>query len=374
MDVSTVADAHQSRVIRVSDIASARALNLWRRMDFQNLDASWAGFEPSMVAQATLAQVAVTNASNSYVSQVSKASDFSQEPNVAIPDALVGVDGSGRPLSGMLFGAVTTTKEAIKTGLGQARSMEAGAAFLSAMMKTVVHDIGRSSDMVSATGRGYTHYVRVVNPGACSRCAILAGISSYKVAFRRHPACKCTSCAVASDDPTDIPEGLHGDPDSYFDSLSKDEQDRVFTKSGAEAIRSGAGVQEVVSARRGATGITTSRGVGRGTVANSGRRLQKTRIGTAADGSPIEVYTTSEGTTRRGQFGQQQRTLGTSGRVRLMPETLMTIARNPEEAKALLRDGGYMGIPNLSFEARQSQAFADRVIAEKAYARAGFTL
>lgn len=37
----------------------------------------------------------------------------------------------------------------------------------------------------------------------------------------------------------------------YFNSLSAAEQDRLFTKAGAEAIRSGADLARVVNARRG---------------------------------------------------------------------------------------------------------------------------
>lgn len=60
-------------------------------------------------------------------------------------------------------------------------------------------------------------------------------------------------------------EGLIQDPYEYFRSLPAAEQDRVFTRSGAAAIRDGADMSRVVNARRGMTGngLFTTEGMGR---------------------------------------------------------------------------------------------------------------
>ncbi|MEU1240053.1 hypothetical protein ABZ388_06810 [Micromonospora parva] len=49
----------------------------------------------------------------------------------------------------------------------------------------------------------------------------------------------------------DTADDLRTDPRRYFDSLSAAEQDRLFTPAGAEAIREGADIGQVVNARRG---------------------------------------------------------------------------------------------------------------------------
>lgn len=49
----------------------------------------------------------------------------------------------------------------------------------------------------------------------------------------------------------DVADDLRTDPKAYFDSLSESEQSRIFTKSGAKAIRDGADMGRVVNARRG---------------------------------------------------------------------------------------------------------------------------
>ncbi|MFK4494807.1 hypothetical protein [Dermacoccus sp. GAS27A] len=95
---------------------------------------------------------------------------------------------------------------------------------------------------------------------------------------------------------------LTTDPRAYFDSLDAAQQERIFTKAGAQSIRDGADMAQVVNARRGMT--------------------------TAQVGSE-RVLATRAGATR--------------GRVRLMPETIMQIAGSDRtEAIRLLRLHGYL--------------------------------
>lgn len=381
MTVAEIAGARQNRLITINKTATNRSLSQWQSMDFDNLDASWAQVAPAIMTQVVSAQITSAAGSDRYIGGVSGEYGFDQDPSRIVPEMFAGVDGSGRSVDTLLHGAVTTTKEAIGRGLGR-QSLEAGAAYLASMIKTVLADSGRSADMVSATGKGYTHYVRVISPGACRRCAILAGVSDYKKAFKRHPACKCTSAPVDGDPPA----GLFGSADEYFASLSKADQDRIFTNSGAQAIRDGASIQDIVDARRGGSGITTSHGIGHGTFLNSGRRLEKSIIGYRADGTPITAYTTSEGTTVRGSFGAAQKRLdvatqrlggarySSTSRVRLMPESIYEIAASPAEARVLLRDAGYMHTPGLTAAQEAQQAMTDRRLANAIYRRAGYSL
>lgn len=95
---------------------------------------------------------------------------------------------------------------------------------------------------------------------------------------------------------------LTTDPRAYFDSLDAAQQERIFTKAGAQAIRDGADAAQVVNARRGMT-----------TAQVGGERVLATRAG------------------------------ATRGRIRLMPETIMQIAGgNRREAIRLLRLHGYL--------------------------------
>ena len=97
-------------------------------------------------------------------------------------------------------------------------------------------------------------------------------------------------------------------------------------KAGAEAIRLGADMNQVVNARRG---------------------VEKAQVGGR------EVLTTREGMTRLGeaskrmgasQFGRKRghRYLFAKDRVRLMPETILDLADDREHAVEMLRTFGYL--------------------------------
>lgn len=352
VSVAVVADEHQRRLITRLAIAESRALRLWGRVDVNDLDASWDALGPAITSVGIQAQMQSVAASGVYVSAAERAQGFSSAGVRVNMEALAGVDGSGRDLGGLLRGSISTTKERIGAGAGGGNALLSGAAYLAAMMKTAIADVSRSSDLVAASGKGFTSYVRAINPGACDRCALLAGVSSYKIAFRRHPSCKCTAVPLANDGAA--PAGLFNTAEEYFESLSKAEQDRIFTEGGAEAIRSGARISTVVSARRGARGISFSNRlddrVGRG----AWRRMERTTVGFRPDGSPIQVFTTSEGTTRRGVFGRNAGvgTVRDAGarysrttRLRLMPESIVDLTDDPDLRKVLLRDAGYLDYP-----------------------------
>jgi hypothetical protein len=140
--------------------------------------------------------------------------------------------------------------------------------------------------------------------------------SSWRTAFRRHPSCSCSTL------PSDRTEGREhvADPKAYFDSLSPAEQDRVFTKSGAQAIRDGADIGRVVNARRKASGMSTA-------TEGQRRRLKTVNV----HGS--DLFITSE-LSLTGPQGQKL--------VRLMPEQLYRQAKSPEDAIRLLKIHGYL--------------------------------
>jgi len=236
-------------------------------------------------------------------------------------------------------------------------AMLAGGTYLTVMVKSAISDLERSGSATAATGKGYVRYVRLVNPGACSRCAIQAGSDRFSTDFDRHPACRCSTVPVRGD----IPSGFITTPDDYFASLSPAEQDRVFTKSGAEAIRAGADPVAVVNARRGANRKRMD-----GVRTYSPSRIQRSVIGRGADGRPIFGYVTTEGGTRRGTYGRTQERLGAevvrgSGRYsrvirpRLMPESIIPLTEDVEMRRILLRDAGYLR-PDARMDVRERWA------------------
>lgn len=219
------------------------------------------------------------------------------------PTAFAGTASDGRTLTGLFSQA--ETRDALRL-----------------MVATQVQDAARAASATSIAGRkpkdgSDLGYVRVLNPPSCSRCAILAGkFFEFNAGFERHPRCDCRHVPTTAENAP----GLTFSTEDYFDSLSAAEQDKIFTKAGAEAIRLGADIGQVVNARRRASGLRVA--------------------GTSA----IPRYTT-EGMSRRGLAYLQR--VGIEGRspvnrFRLMPEAIIEAARDRDEAIELLRLYGYL--------------------------------
>lgn len=386
--LSDVAVAHQDRRIALAQRTSNRVRSVWSQADVDALDASWDALSSEMTAVVAASQTSAARQSASYVSRVASVAGDDVDRAALEVGSFAGVMADGREVGPAMFGAVTTTKRAIGAGMAPRLAFEAGAAFLGVIVKAAINDLGRSADMTLSAGRGYTRYIRVVNPGACSRCAILAGSDRFSRPFQRHPACKCTCVPIQDLANT---KGLLASPQEHFDSLSKAEQDRIYTKAGAEAIRLGADPISVVNARRGGSGMASSRGKGRNTVENSGRRLTRRRIGTSADGSPVMGYTTSDAT-YKGGFRRTQDQIGVgsnrldgnrytaTNRTRFMPETILELSPDVEMRKVLLRDAGYLSYPirdtsnNDWIAERLLLQRQDRLVADEFYRSVGISL
>lgn len=341
--LTRLASERQARLAATSDKASRGVLRLWNSNEGADLDAGWDRIAPQVEQIVTAAQITAARQSTAYVRSAGGLLDADLDRAEIVPEAFGGATREGRAIAPELYAAVTTTKSLIGRGVGVGRAFRVGAAFMSVMAATIVRDAGRGADSTLSVGRGSKFSVRVVQSGACSRCAILAGIKGWRVDFDRHPGCKCTSMPLFDDE---VPEGFHRSPEEYFESLSEAEQARVFTKAGAEAIRLGANPAKVVNARRGA--YTYAKKHPDGTY--SAARLRPIQIGTSKDGSPLMVYATQEGATARGAWGRGQaldirraedRYRRTSA-LRLMPEQIMSMATTPERARELLQRYGYL--------------------------------
>lgn len=336
---SEIAVAHQDQRRRLASSLGFRLGQLWQGIPVDDLDAGWDFVAPRMVQQVAVAQRSAAVQATAYSAALDDSFNVSPPRTALNVDAFTNVMGDGREVAPALFGAVAHTKQLIGGGVEARQAFRAGAAFLGVVARAAVNDLGRAADQSLAGGKGYTRYVRVVNAGACSRCAILAGVYTSAQTFRRHVGCQCTSVPLPGD--RKPPAGLMTDPSQYFDSLSAAEQNRVFTNAGAEAIRAGADPVAVVNARRGAYGIGYS---GRSTLPSLTRnRLQPITIGRRADGSPLRVFATTEGTTARGAFGRSELRLRRTTTVRLMPEQIVKMAEgNPQRMRELLTRYGYI--------------------------------
>lgn len=302
VDVETLTRRHGARQRRLASAAAASAGRAWRRLDPADLTRSWRGrVGPAVVATTAVGQLAAAEAAAAYLDQFGEAPPGGLSVNA---DALAGVTPQGTPISAPLYSPVVGVKQRIAAGEPLAEAMRREQARLLVVVATMVADAGRYAAGIAVTARGLAGYERVVTPPACARCVVLAGrLYRWSRGFQRHPRCDCTMRPVTAEqwrrrDPADTPREL-------FDRMGEADQDRVFGRAGARAIRDGADLAQVVNARRGMS-----------------------EPGAAA---------TVEGTTRRGVAGARL-----AGATRLTPEGIYAQAADRGEAIDLLRRNGYL--------------------------------
>lgn len=301
------------------------ARDLWRRVSPDDLSGSWAQVLPQLLLGLTGAQLAAARPADAYADEVldEQGVDPAAVARV-VPAALAGIASDGRPLDSLLLNPLTVVKAGIAGGATIQQSLAAGYANLDMLVRTQLADAGRGADQIAIVTRpAATGYVRMLVGKSCSRCVVLAGRRyEWNAGFRRHPRCDCVHVPAAEDRVGDIMTN----PRAYFDSLSLAEQDKAFTAAGAEAIRAGADVGQVVNARR---GMQTATVFGR------------------------EVLLTTEGTTLRGDFGRARsggpltrrpgQRVRSTAQVRLMPEQIIAESGGSrDEAVRLLRLHGYI--------------------------------
>lgn len=325
----------------LSDQVVANLLQIWQtQVDPNNLDASWDSLSQVFAMQTYNAQIASATLSVPFVDAQAALQGVTEEAPLTDPRQYAGVAPDGRGLTPLLYGSVTATKTATAQGQFITDAFKVGAAFLSVAVSTAITDSGRYRDGTYALGRGARHYVRAISPGACSRCAILAGSASSASAFPRHPNCHCYAVPVWKQ----TPAGFFDSAQDYFESLDRLAQDRIFTRSGAQAIRDGADMNQVVNSRRGA--------ITRGAVGETQTKiatLKPVLIGYGPDGQAIRVFKTAEGNTYHGRFGRREYKLTNadprrrSTTLRLMPEQIYKMAgTDPDRAVELLKRYGYI--------------------------------
>lgn len=286
----------------------------WRRMG-PDFDASWVSISATLMAIMRTAQVRVASEAEPYTVAVleetgqRRAIDAAATPRV---DGLVGLAGDGRQLDTLLYGAVVHAKTRVAKGATPHQALHGrggGGQWLTMTAGTALSDTSRQAEALSIGVRPVGGYVRMLEPPSCSRCVVMAGQWYRKnTGFARHPGCDCRHIPASES----VGGDLRVNATDYFDSLDEAEQDRVFTRAGAEAIRAGADPAKVVNARRGMT------------KSQSGRLIR----------DESGLYRTTEGLGR----GRRRR----ERPPRLMPESIAQIAKDRDDYLRLLQANGFV--------------------------------
>lgn len=306
--------------------AQRQARKIWRQLDPENFDRSWERLGPAMNTVLTNAQVLAASGAEAYIDEIVKTSgldsDWAGEIN---PKAFGGITTEGWRNADLLQQPIIGNKMRIKAGMSTRDAVAAGGKQIDRIISTQVFDSGRAGVSVgNAANRTVTGYTRVVSGKACGNCAVLAGTGftirgayfDVRKAFARHPNCKCQM--IPSTKTLSVQQ--FSSSREYFDSIKDPkEQDRIFTKGGAEAIRNGADIARVVNARARKIGRYSMPGMKNSPVYRedfTGRDLEATYVG--FDG--------------RRNFRAP----------RLTPNGIMQVAKSRDDMLRLLKKYGYI--------------------------------
>lgn len=301
--------SHHYGLVREQEArALAAATRHWHRLGPNWIADAWRERIPTVAAAITNAQrTAAASALVSGALALGQQGQWAEPDGLVDPDAFAGLAADGRNLDTLLRAPAITTRTLIADGMEPAQALAAGGRQLSMMVLTEVADAGRGAAGVQIAARPRVGYVRMLEPPSCSRCVILAGrFYRWNQGFLRHPRCDCKHVpTMVTDQAEAFAKGLIDDPYEAFTRMSEAEQNRVFTNAGAQAIRDGADMYQVVNARR---------------------------------GMKYRGAFTSEGTSKHGWAGQILR----KGQRRMTPETIYRLNPNREQAVEALRAQGYI--------------------------------
>lgn len=242
---SSIRQYDRQQQIAAVTVAAMRRIALRMGDDF---DAGWWRLRAQAVQTLQLGRAAAIHAAVPYTSAVLAETGQAGAPAGAIvPTTFLAYAPSGAPVTETLDVLPMKAKQAVAGGATAVEARIAAASWLGRVAYTMLADTSRDvyqADMISRPQ--VTGYVRMVAPGACSRCIILAGKRFlWNQGFQRHPNCNCrhipASEALAGDMTTD--------PYAYFKSLTDAEQEKVFGKVQAQAIRDGADIYRVENTR-----------------------------------------------------------------------------------------------------------------------------
>lgn len=241
------------------DITVASVLTLWEQLEPRKLSGSWKAHRAGerMFVTISTAQLAAAQRAQPYVARAVTEQDATSDPLGEVqPRVLAGVASDGRDLETLLLQPLIQTVVALHGGADTDLAMRAGATALSRITATQVADAGRAAQSLAITAdRTVTGWVRMLVPPSCGRCAVLAGRHyKWRAGFDRHPLCDCTAIPSVEN----RADALQTDPGRYFRSLSPADQDKHFGKSGAEAIRQGADIGQVVNVGRSESGMSVA--------------------------------------------------------------------------------------------------------------------
>lgn len=330
MSPSPEAAAHVEARRQLALATALATHRLWRQVDHANLYQSWLGLAGNVLAITMGGQLAAAQMTAPWLAGLLGVDEDRPDADKVVPQAFTGVDGSGRPLAGVLMAPIWTALRMVAQGRPLLQAMVAGRGLLDAIVMTAIADTGRAADAVAMTAKPtVTGYIRVVESGACDRCIVLAG-NEYHTdkAFLRHPRCNCGMEPVTREH-----RPKPASPKELVAQMSDAQKRKTFGEAGAKALAEGADLGQLVNARRGMQSAEVF-----------GHKLQVTTEGTTRRAFAARRLATEKGfaKTSGSRYGAETASRMRSKTPRLMPEEIFRIADDRTHAVRLLRLHGFI--------------------------------
>lgn len=239
--LESLAEEHRKATTAAQTSGFRRNVATWNQVDFNNVVDSWQQQLPRVtrVAEDVQEFSVIDAAAFMTVASAVQGRDIDDQINV---DSYVGaMPYTGADLDAAFAGPAYRTLEAVRQNKPPNVAMYAGVAELARLTHAVTFDTAEEASLTVALSQHLT-YQRIPQVGCCVRCSMLTGQYFTSKVFKRHPHCRCVHVPVL--DPADAPKRSN-DPYELFNALSEEEQNKIWTKAGAQAIRDGADIYQV---------------------------------------------------------------------------------------------------------------------------------
>lgn len=227
---------------------------LWATVQAAAVLESWLAVLDAIVRMLTLGQLGVARLARTYVRAAALEQGVTPDPAGLInPSAFAGVGAAGYPLRSLLMQPAVRTLGLLAAGADDEEALRSGLASLTRILATETADAGRTAVGAGiAADKSYVMYVRQVTLPACGRCIILAGRTyAWSEGFERHERCDCVHIPMVYTPGKGFDQPTPASPEKLFEQMTRAEQNKAFTNAGAEAIRDGADLGQVINARKG---------------------------------------------------------------------------------------------------------------------------
>lgn len=284
---------HYDELVKLEALAVSAARRAWSRIDPRFISESWTEQLGILVPAFVSMQERAAFEGGTYAAMtLAEQGQYVPPEQFTSPRSFAGYASDGRPLASLLYSPATAAKAYIGGGAPAFQSLQSARSVLDRISMTQIADAARQASGADIATRKGVGYVRMVSPGACSRCIVLAGrFYRWNKGFRRHPRCNCEHVARRVTDTAEAyAEGLIDDPYEVFRGMTQAQQDKSFGAANAQAIRDGADISQVVNSRRGmsANGLFTVEGTTKAGNAAKGLKRGQRRL------TPEGIYDQAE--------------------------------------------------------------------------------